>query len=220
MTQLIAKQIKCTIYNGATEIVSTHKIADRVTSRQDKLFSYGFHHTPFGEALVMVTSLGLCALSFVRDGNHEDALHARTSNYKYGLWHENPEITQSYVDRIFYSDAPQSIKLFLKGTPFQVNIWKALMKVNPGHTASYGDIATSIKNPKAVQAAGQAISKNPIAYVVPCHRIIRKSGSLGGYRWGTACKQAILHSEGLDLADLNFKRKTENVCPSPYLQSI
>ena len=206
MTCIISKQIKCRFYHGEATILSTKTLSEYPVSGNE-FFTYGFHETPYGEALAMATPKGLCALAFVRDGNRDDALRARTNNYKYGSWHENPLTTQPYIDQIFYSDDAQDLKIFVRGTDFQVRVWEALLSIACGQTASYADIACLVNSPKAVQAAGQAISRNPIAYLIPCHRVVRKSGSLGGYRWGSKCKIAILNSEGIDMKKMDEIRK-------------
>ncbi len=108
---------------------------------------------------------------------------------------ENPGITQPFVDQIFISSADEdkpALNLFLKGTNFQIKVWEALLTIPPGFVLSYEDIASHICKSYAIRAVGHAVAANPIAYSIPCHRVICKIGMIGNYKWGTARKQAII----------------------------
>jgi AraC family transcriptional regulator of adaptative response/methylated-DNA-[protein]-cysteine methyltransferase len=107
---------------------------------------------------------------------------------------ENCEFTGSIIERIFGQDRdnPSSITLYLKGTNFQLKVWHALLEIPSGHLTCYQQIARQIGKPKAERAVGNAVGSNPVAFVIPCHRVIRKSGEFGEYRWGTARKKAML----------------------------
>lgn len=203
MTLNKARQVNCTLKNGCVEkFVMTDLSPAILNTPENQDFHYGFHETPYGECMALTNPLGLCALAFVRDGNRDDALRARTTCYKYGRWHEDAEKTLPYVNAIFNSSNLTNITLFLRGSEFQLNVWEGLMQIPRGHVCAYGEVARLAQAPRAIQAAGQAISRNPIALIIPCHRVVKKGGDLGGYRWGSACKQAILRDEGIDLDNL------------------
>lgn len=159
---------------------------------------YGFHPTPFGLALVAATERGLCNLSFV-DGERDAAsrraaLEDLAARWPKAVLQQDDALSGRYVARVFSTshDARDPLPILLKGTPFQVQVWKALLRVAPGDCASYGDIAREIGRPRAVRAVGTALGENPIAFLIPCHRIIRSTGAIGDYRWGVPRKRAIL----------------------------
>ena len=157
--------------------------------------AYGFHPSPFGLALVMVTDYGLCGLGF-SDGLGKDASFAdmkrRWPNAQYT---EDVTKTGPYADQIF---APEEwrdgrpLRVTLIGSDFEIRVWETLLKIPMGRAVTYGDIAHSIDKPKAARAVGAAVGRNPISFVVPCHRVIGKSGALMGYHWGLTRKRAIL----------------------------
>lgn len=157
--------------------------------------AYGFHPSPFGLALVMVTDYGLCGLGF-SDAQGKDASFAdmkrRWPNAQYT---EDVTKTGPYADQIF---APEKwrdgrpLRVTLIGSDFEIRVWETLLKIPMGRAVTYGDIAHSIDKPKAARAVGAAVGRNPISFVVPCHRVIGKSGALTGYHWGLTRKRAIL----------------------------
>lgn len=154
---------------------------------------YGFHPTPFGECLVAVTGRGICNLAFVKEGGRHRAVGNLKKQWKHAEVLEDPAATKAYRDRIFGSPKPDSVlPLHLLGTNFQIKVWQALMRIPQGAVASYGEIARRIGMPKASRAVGSAVAGNPVAFLIPCHRVIRKTGAVGGYRWGSARKKAIL----------------------------
>lgn len=153
--------------------------------------SYGFHDSPFGECLVALTERGLCNLAFVYDDNHDvllRELHHRWPNAEI----VNDEASTRNTARAIFGDAGGQLNLFLKGTNFQIRVWEALLRVPAGRAVTYEDIAHSIGQPSAVRAVGAAIGQNPIAFLIPCHRVLRKSGVFGEYHWGSARKKALL----------------------------
>ncbi len=153
--------------------------------------SYGFHDSPFGECLVALTERGLCNLAFVYDDNHDvllRELHHRWPNAEI----VNDEASTRNTARAIFGDAGVQLNLFLKGTNFQIRVWEALLRVPAGRAVTYEDIAHSIGQPSAVRAVGAAIGQNPIAFLIPCHRVLRKSGVFGEYHWGSARKKALL----------------------------
>ena len=155
---------------------------------------YGFHETPFGNCLIGVTERGICWLSFIpSDKDGIAALEEMKSSWYNSIFHENTELTVDVVSGIFQSAVPgRKIHLFVKGTNFQVKVWEALLRIPSGGLTTYQDIAKRINNPKALQAVGSAVGSNNIAYLIPCHRVIRKDGVLGEYRWEPLRKKSMI----------------------------
>ena len=157
--------------------------------------SYGFDYTPFGQCLVAVTERGICHLGFVDKDNIAEAFnHLQQSWPEATLFEEETRIRQ-IVSRIFRLKQPTDSRPFhlhLKGTNFQVNVWRALLTIPVGSIVSYQDIAALIGHPKAFRAVANAIAINPVGYLIPCHRVISKSGKIHQYRWGSARKKAIV----------------------------
>jgi AraC family transcriptional regulator, regulatory protein of adaptative response / methylated-DNA-[protein]-cysteine methyltransferase len=157
--------------------------------------AYAFHATPFGECLLAVTGRGICGLSFVSSGGRQELLADLRKRWSRADLHLDPFVTEPVLAQIFpstASPAEQPLRLFLNGTNFQIKVWEALLRIPAGQVVAYEDIATFIGMPTAARAVSRAVAANPIAYIIPCHRVIRKMGVLGGYRWGVERKQAIL----------------------------
>jgi AraC family transcriptional regulator of adaptative response/methylated-DNA-[protein]-cysteine methyltransferase len=156
--------------------------------------AYGFHDSPFGRSLVATTTRGICALQFVQEGDRAAALEVLASRWPQAAFVEEPRETAPLVERIFsVSGEPERpFHLLLKGTNFQVRVWQALLAIPPGAMVSYQDAAAYIGQPKASRAVGRAVAENPVAYLIPCHRVITRSGEAHRYRWGTARKKAML----------------------------
>jgi AraC family transcriptional regulator, regulatory protein of adaptative response / methylated-DNA-[protein]-cysteine methyltransferase len=155
---------------------------------------YGFHSTPFGECLIGVTERGVCWISFMPiDNDHRYAIEEMKTCWHNSIFHHNPELTSAIVDQIFHERSKtKKLHLFVKGTNFQVKVWEALLKIPTGSVTTYQDIARTISNPNALQAVGSAVGSNHIAYLIPCHRVIRKDGVLGEYRWTSTRKKSII----------------------------
>lgn len=157
---------------------------------------YGFHPSPFGECLLASTERGICWLSFGGHSDRADALAQLREHWSEARLTESPDTTAPLVDRIFPRGAddggPRPLTLLVKGTNFQVKVWEALLRIPPGFLLSYGDIAAQVGSPKGARAVGNALRANPISYIIPCHRVIRRSGVIGNYRWGTPRKRAII----------------------------
>ena len=157
---------------------------------------YGFHPTPFGECLLAVTERGICGLTFLQGESREAAVRDLQESWPEASLIEDSSTTEPLIARIFSpngdSDVSEPLKLYLSGTNFQIKVWQALLNIAPGTVVSYDTVAALIGEPKASRAIGQATGKNAISYVIPCHRVIRKVGEFGSYRWGTARKKAIL----------------------------
>ncbi len=154
--------------------------------------NYSFAESPFGNVIVASTSKGICYLSFVQ--NRERALlalHRRFPNAHFSLLLDKIQQNALYIFHHDWSKLNQ-IKLHLKGSDFQLKVWEALLKIPMGQLATYGKIAAAIEKPKASRAVGTAIGSNPVAFLIPCHRVIQSSGGLGGYMWGKPRKAAMI----------------------------
>lgn len=156
--------------------------------------TYGFHDTPFGACLLASTERGICSLSFVSNGEMSAVEQLKTDWPQADLI-ENDLQTQETVNQIFSSKPGKQSRpfhLLVKGTNFQINVWRALLAIPAGAMVSYQDVAAYIGKPNATRAVASAIAHNPVGYLIPCHRVIRKGGEMQGYRWGTTRKRAIL----------------------------
>jgi AraC family transcriptional regulator of adaptative response/methylated-DNA-[protein]-cysteine methyltransferase len=159
------------------------------------IIQYGFHDCPFGRALIMVTDLGLCGLAFADPGKERAALDDMTRRWPEADYVENLAATAPFVARIFNTaqwQAEQPLRIVFIGTEFETQVWQTLLRIPLGRATTYSDIAAHLGKPQASRAVGSAVGKNPISFVVPCHRVLGKSGSLCGYHWGLTRKQAIL----------------------------
>ena len=155
--------------------------------------NYGFHKTPFGDCLIGLTERGICWLSFLSTGReHLDALTEMKASWHQSIFFEDSERTDTIVREIFNISNQKRYRLLVKGTNFQVKVWEALLRIAPGEVTTYQQIAQRIDNPRAVQAVGSAVGMNTIAYLIPCHRVIRKDGILGEYRWNAARKKSMI----------------------------
>lgn len=164
---------------------------------------HGFHISPFGLALVMVTDRGLAGLAFCDAGGERAAFEDMASRWPNAEFVEDMAATAPYAARVFdparwRSEEP--LRVVLIGTDFQVRVWEALLKIPMGKACAYSDIATGIGKPSASRAVGAAVGANPLSFVVPCHRALGKSGALTGYHWGLTRKRAILGWEAGQLA--------------------
>ena len=157
--------------------------------------AFGFHDSIFGRALVMATSRGLCGLAFADDGDEQAALADMTRRWPDAIYTENKEATAPYAARAFDQKlwkADQPLRVVLIGTDFEVRVWEGLLTIPLGKLNTYSGLASQVGKPKASRAVGAAVGKNPISFVVPCHRVIGKSGALTGYHWGLTRKRAML----------------------------
>jgi AraC family transcriptional regulator of adaptative response/methylated-DNA-[protein]-cysteine methyltransferase len=157
--------------------------------------SYGFHATPFGDAILAETDRGICHLGFVGDGGKATALAQMRCNWPDAEFVEAPSRTGSTIKKIFVPASPDLAKpfhLLLKGTNFQINVWRALLALPRGHLVCYQDIAGHLGRLNSTRAVASAIARNPVAYLIPCHRVISKTGRAHNYRWGSSRKKAII----------------------------
>jgi len=164
---------------------------------------YGFQVSPFGKCLIASTERGICHLSFLEEGKEGEALEELFANWPLSSFIENKEKSAELAKAVF-GTYKSELRLFTKGTAFQIQVWRALLKIGEGRMKSYEDIANSVGNPKANRAVGTAVGSNSIAYLIPCHRVIRKTGVLGNYRWGADRKKMMLGFELSKYQLLNF----------------
>jgi AraC family transcriptional regulator of adaptative response/methylated-DNA-[protein]-cysteine methyltransferase len=157
---------------------------------------YGMHETPFGLCLIGVTERGICWLSFI--GTDEDPkfeMEKMKEHWHNSVFHQDQNLTSGFIENIFSRERKKperKLHVFVKGTNFQIKVWEALLRIPMGDVTTYQGIAQQIQSPKAMQAVGSAVGSNHIAYLIPCHRVIRKDGILGEYRWNSTRKKSII----------------------------
>lgn len=155
---------------------------------------WGWFDSPFGLALVMGTPRGICGIGFAAEMGKDATMADLCSRWPKARYTEDADMLRPWVRAAFgaqegrNTDAP----LFLIGAPFQIKVWEALLHIPSGHVTTYSEIARVVGHPKAVRAVGTAVGRNPISWMIPCHRALRKSGGLGGYHWGLPVKRALL----------------------------
>ena len=168
------------------------------TQGKELHISYGFHATPFGECLLAVTPRGICSLAFVDPEMKLQVLNELRETWREALLVEDPHAGREAIQQIFYprhDKAQNPLKILLKGTNFQIKVWEALLRIPEGAAISYSALAKAVGHPGAQRAVGTAVGQNPVAYLIPCHRVLRANGGIGGYHWGTTRKRAILARE-------------------------
>lgn len=151
---------------------------------------YGWFESPFGEVLAMGTGKGLCGLAFVEECGRDEAWRDMTNRWPEAQFRDAPDAISAWVSAAFGGQGQAALHMI--GAPFQIKVWEALLRVPSGHVTTYSDIARAVGNPNAVRAVGTAVGRNPVSFLIPCHRALRKSGGLGGYHWGLPVKRAIL----------------------------
>jgi len=157
------------------------------------IITWGWFDSPFGELIISATPSGICSIGFTAKFGRDWTLADVQKRWPKATYIRNETALRIYADAIIDGDA---VKLHLIGAPFQIKVWKALLNVPTGHVTTYGEIAKSIGRPKANRAVGTAVGQNPIGWLIPCHRVLRKSGELGGYHWGLQLKRSLLAREG------------------------
>ncbi|SOH93242.1 AraC family transcriptional regulator, regulatory protein of adaptative response / methylated-DNA-[protein]-cysteine methyltransferase [Monaibacterium marinum] len=165
--------------------------------------SYGWFDSPFGEVLALGTDRGLCGMAFAAESTRADTFTDMSSRWPAATFVEAPQNIAKWAQAAFGEGG--EARLHLIGAPFQIKVWEALLSIPSGHVTTYSQIAEVIGNPKAVRAVGTAVGRNPVSWLIPCHRAMRKSGGLGGYHWGLPVKRAMLAWEAarLDARDEN-----------------
>jgi len=179
---------------------------EAVTPQEYKLngsgirIEYGFHDTPFGTCLIGSTERGICWLSFVNIGDDPKIeMEKMKEHWHQSIFHQDQMLTSRFIEQIFKRGGvpiaigtQSKIHVFVKGTNFQIKVWEALLRLPIGSVTTYQNIAERIHNPRAMQAVGSAVGSNHIAYLIPCHRVIRKDGVLGEYRWNALRKKSMI----------------------------
>ncbi|HEY1631086.1 MAG TPA: bifunctional helix-turn-helix domain-containing protein/methylated-DNA--[protein]-cysteine S-methyltransferase [Rhizomicrobium sp.] len=156
---------------------------------------YGFHDCPFGIALVMATEKGLCGMAFGDEGEEDAMLADMRSRWPKAIYRENPAHTGIIAAQVFGAERGGAIGLHLLGTPWQIKVWQALLAIPDGRVTTYRGIAESLSAPKSSRAVGTAVGRNPISWLIPCHRVLGSDGALHGYHWGLTRKRAMLAVE-------------------------
>ena len=163
---------------------------DHARGGEGLVIRHGWFDSPFGPALVMATDRGICGLGFADTADDREALEDMTRRWPKARFVADPSALRPLVQAIFSNG--QDKRLHLIGAPFQIKVWEALLAIPSGHVTTYADIATAIGHPSAHRAVGTAVGRNPISFLIPCHRALRRDGGLGGYHWGLPRKRAML----------------------------
>ena len=158
--------------------------------------SFGFADSPFGKCLIAESPRGICHLSFVEPDNNASDIAALRNDWPRAKWKRNDSAAERIASKVFsrpgVSRSRPTLRALVRGTTFQVRVWRALLAVQPGTLTSYGRLAESIGQPAAARAVGTAVGQNSLACLIPCHRVIRETGVFGNYRWGPVRKRAIV----------------------------
>jgi AraC family transcriptional regulator of adaptative response/methylated-DNA-[protein]-cysteine methyltransferase len=165
-----------------------------IKARGDGLrISYGFAASPFGECLIAETARGICHLAFV-DGRAEECVARLTAQWPGASLSRDDGAAREMALNVFAHPGMERapLRAYVKGTAFQVRVWRALLEVEAGSLVTYGRLASAVCRPSAARAVGAALGRNPLAYLIPCHRVIRETGVVGGYRWGETRKRAMI----------------------------
>jgi AraC family transcriptional regulator, regulatory protein of adaptative response / methylated-DNA-[protein]-cysteine methyltransferase len=176
--------------------------AEYKTGAKNLPIQYSFAESIFGNLIIASTSKGICYMAFVEE--ETQALNDLKSYFPQAIFQQKFDLLQQSALHIFQNDWTKisNIKLYLKGTDFQLKVWKALLEIPMGQLSTYGSIAEKIGNPNASRAVGTAIGSNPVAFLIPCHRVIQSTGEIGGYMWGSTRKAAII---GWECAQTDLK---------------
>ncbi|BDM78832.1 methylated-DNA--[protein]-cysteine S-methyltransferase [Acaryochloris marina] len=153
---------------------------------------YGIHETPFGYCLIALTPRGICNIHFLPSADEQTSQQQLQTDWPQAKIIRDQTATGNVCDQIFNASPSSPLTLHLKGTNFQIQVWQALLRIPLGELTTYQSLATAISKPTAARTIGNAVGRNPIAYLIPCHRVIRGTGELGGYRWGCERKAAML----------------------------
>jgi AraC family transcriptional regulator of adaptative response/methylated-DNA-[protein]-cysteine methyltransferase len=168
---------------------------------------YGFHDCPFGVALIMVTNRGVCGIAFGDEGDRQTTLADMKARWPKAAYCENAARTETVAHRIFDpASSKVEIALHLMGTPWQLQVWQALLTIAEGKFSTYGEIAAALHRETASRAVGVAVGRNPISYLIPCHRVLGAKGALTGYHWGMDRKRAMLAIEAARAAQREMPR--------------
>lgn len=154
------------------------------------IINWGWFDSPFGDLLAAGTDRGICGLAFAAELGRQFTFDDLTGRWPAADFRESPEEIEAWVRSALSQRGDAS--LFLVGTPFQIKVWEALLAIPSGHVTTYMDLAKAAGSPRAIRAVGNAVGRNPVSWLIPCHRALRKSGNLGGYHWGLPVKRSLL----------------------------
>ena len=154
---------------------------------------YGFSQSPFGNVLIMSTAFGICGLAFSDKIGNARAMEDMAHRWPHAKFTHDENHATNLSTIVFNFSGKTNLHII--GSPFQIKVWRALLQIKAGQVVTYSDVATEIDRPSSVRAVGTAIGRNPISFLIPCHRVIQKSGELGGYHWGLAIKEYLLAFE-------------------------
>ncbi|WP_406645858.1 bifunctional helix-turn-helix domain-containing protein/methylated-DNA--[protein]-cysteine S-methyltransferase [Aliisedimentitalea scapharcae] len=157
------------------------------------VINWGWFDSPFGQALAMGTTKGICGLAFAEETGAEATWGDMIARWPKATYVQAPDQLRPLVEAVFTGRGETA--LFMIGAPMQIKVWEALLRIPSGQVTTYSEIAKSVGAPKAVRAVGTAVGRNPVSFLIPCHRALRKSGALGGYHWGLPVKRAMLAYE-------------------------
>ena len=157
--------------------------------------NYGYGITPFGEALIAWTDRGVCFLGFCHEEGKQHSWSHFNQQWPDANLTEDSSMAQNKLEEIFNEKEQKQLKVWLRGSPFQLRVWEALLSLPTGTHCTYGQLASFSGHAGASRATGSAIGRNPVSWLIPCHRVINSLGALGGYRWGTNTKQAMIGYE-------------------------
>lgn len=183
-------------------LISTQAMTPGEAKRKgrDVDVTYGYGMTPFGEALLAWTERGICFLGFCyEEGRQHSRDHFNQQWPDASLTENTPEANRK-LSEIFNESEPKQLKIWLRGSPFQLRVWEALLELPAGTHCTYGQLASFAGNANASRATGSAIGRNPVSWLIPCHRVINSLGTVGGYRWGTNTKRAMIGYEAVKRA--------------------
>ncbi len=204
--QLLANssQLDATLNSGLSSTSRLHEHYIKVTAMtpaqyrsagKELLINYGFTDSPFGVVSLAKTKYGICTLYFSDQCNEHVFYDLLQKQWSQALLKRDDRSVEQVVRQLFTRSAKSKIQLAPTGSNFQIQVWQALLSIPPGQLSTYKRIAAAIGRPTASRAVARAMSSNPVAYLIPCHRVLRADGLLGGYRWGTVRKQAIIAYE-------------------------
>lgn len=158
---------------------------------------YGFHPSPFGEVVLAKTERGICCIEFVASSGRAATLANIHRQWPAADWRLLPRATKVLAEKLFSHQSHERFDLWIRGTNFQIKVWQALLRIPSGSVTAYEDLAARIAEPTATRAVASAVARNPVAILIPCHRVIRKTGAFGEYRWGNVRKKALLGWEAV-----------------------
>ena len=165
------------------------------------IISWSWFNSPFGKLLALATDRGLCGLGFSGVNNEEEVLQDYKNRWPNAVYIEDKSKLEGSINSLISNEG--SINIYLLGAPFQIKVWEALLNIPLGYVTTYSDVANAINNKNAVRAVGTAIGNNPIGWLIPCHRVLRKNGDLGGYHWGLDRKIALIARESAQFESIN-----------------